>query len=268
VATGTGFSYDAGGNMTSDGLNTLTYDAENHAVASTAGGASTYTYDGNGLRVKKVSGATTTVYIFSGAKVIDEYDGGAAVTAPTRENIYAGAELIATLQGGGINYYTRDHLSVRKTYDASANLLGQQGHFPFGESWYAQGTLTKWQFTSYERDPESGNDYALARFNVNRLGRFSSPDPLAGTVLVPQTLNRYSYSLNDGINLIDPSGQASVWGGCFETEGPYSCLTFEGGGGGVGRRIAQLPSTDAGGGGGVNTNSSGSVVTPKTDRHL
>jgi RHS repeat-associated protein len=240
----------------SDGLNTLTYDGENRVVTSTAGGASTYTYDGNGLRVKKVSGTTTTVYIFSGAKVVGEYDNGAAVSAPTRENIYAGSDLLATLQGGGINYYTRDHLSVRKTYDASANLLGQQGHFPFGESWYTQGTSAKWQFTSYERDPESGNDYALARFHVNRLGRFSSPDPLAGPLEDPQSLNRYSYALNDGINLIDPSGKVSVWGGCFETEGGYFCLTF-GAGGGVGRRIAQIGPNDAGGGGG------GSPALPK-----
>jgi RHS repeat-associated protein len=56
--------------------------------------------------------------------------------------------------------------------------VGQQGHYhPFGESWYAQNTTTNWQFTSYERDSESTNDYAMARFYANSLGRFSSPDP-------------------------------------------------------------------------------------------
>jgi hypothetical protein len=47
-------------------------------------GSGTYTYDGNGLRVKKVFGSTTTVYIFSGSKVVAEYDNGAAPTAPSR----------------------------------------------------------------------------------------------------------------------------------------------------------------------------------------
>jgi RHS repeat-associated protein len=252
--TGTGFSYDAAGNMTSDGLNTLAYDAENRAVTSTAGGASTYSYDGNGLRVKKVSGATTTVYIFSAAKVVGEYDNGAAVSTPTRENIYAGSDLLATLQGGGINYYTRDHLSVRKTYDASANLLGQQGHFPFGESWYTQGTSTKWQFTSYERDPESGNDYALARFNVNRLGRFSSPDPLAGAIIAPQSLNRYAYVANDPVNLVDPLGlfylTCQLLGTCGSSTSDGNNNGGGGGGGGA-PRIAQLGPNDAGGGGGT-----------------
>ena len=33
---------------------------------------------------------------------------------------------------------------------------------------------------TYERDAESGNNYAIFRSYVNRLGRFSSPDPIAG----------------------------------------------------------------------------------------
>jgi YD repeat-containing protein len=44
--------------MTNDGpsMNTIVYDAENHAVSSNNGSSSgTYTYDGEGHRVKKVS---------------------------------------------------------------------------------------------------------------------------------------------------------------------------------------------------------------------
>src|SRR2546428_238881 len=53
-----GYGYDANGNMTGDGLNTLTYDGENRAVTSAGGGTmSTYTYDGNSLRVKKQVGS-------------------------------------------------------------------------------------------------------------------------------------------------------------------------------------------------------------------
>jgi hypothetical protein len=40
-------------------------------------------------------------------------------------------------------------------------------------SWwrYLSSTTTKWQFTTYERDAESGNDYAMARVYINRCGR-------------------------------------------------------------------------------------------------
>jgi hypothetical protein len=41
---------------------------------------------------------------------------------------------------------------------------------------------------------------------MSRLGRFSSPDPLAGAITNPQSLNRYTYVLNDPCNLVDPLG--------------------------------------------------------------
>jgi RHS repeat-associated protein len=203
----TGYGYDANGNMTNDGNNTLVYDGENRVTSSSGNlGSGTYTYDGNGLRVKKISGGTTTVYIFSGAKVIAEYENGAVPSSPTREYLYVGAALLAKIESGSTTYYQQDHLSNRLLTDNSGNVIGQSGHFPYGEQWYAQNTTTKWAFTTYERDAESGNDYAMAREYVNRLGRFSTPDPLAGDAGGPQTLNRYPYTLNDPINLADPSG--------------------------------------------------------------
>jgi hypothetical protein len=50
------------------------------------------------------------------------------------------------------------------------------------------------------------------RTSVNRLGRFSSPDPLAGSIVDPQSLNRYAYVLNTPVNLSDPLG---LDGPCF-----------------------------------------------------
>jgi RHS repeat-associated protein len=74
-----------------------------------------------------------------------------------------------------------------------------------GESWY-NASNDKLYFTTYEYDSESGNHYAMARYHVSRLGRLSSPDPLSGITADPQSLNRYSYSVNDPANLTDPSG--------------------------------------------------------------
>jgi len=79
------------------------------------------------------------------------------------------------------------------------------GHYPYGESWY-NASNDKLIFTSYERDSESGNDYAQARYYVNRLGRFSSVDPLSGNAENPQSLNRYAYVRNAPVMLTDPSG--------------------------------------------------------------
>jgi len=152
----------------------------------------------------EITGGTTTVYIFSGTKVISEYENGTAVGSPTREYIYSGTQLLATMEGSAVKYYHQDHLSNRVITDANSSVVEQKGHLPFGETWYGGGD--KWKFTTYERDAESGNDYAIFRSYVNRLGRFSSPDPLAGSTTDPQSLNRYSYALNDPSNGTDPLG--------------------------------------------------------------
>lgn len=205
--TTSGYSYDASGNLTNDGNSTLIYDAENRPTSSTNGGGSgTYSFDANSHRIQKVSGGTTTVYIYSGSQVIAEYDNGAAVASPSREYIYGGEQRVATIQSGTTTYQHSDRFSVRMLTDSAGNVVGQRGAFPFGESWYETGTLTKVKFTTYERDSESGNDYAMDRTYVNRLGRFSSVDPLPGNLSDPQSLDGYSYALDDPINLADPTG--------------------------------------------------------------
>jgi RHS repeat-associated protein len=118
----------------------------------------------------------------------------------------SGGALLAKIEGGATTYYHADQLSIRMATDANGNVIAEQGHYPFGEQWYAQNTTTKWQFTSYERDSESGNDYASFRYDINRLGRFASPDLLAGSVADPRSLNRYAYVLNDPVNFVDPLG--------------------------------------------------------------
>ncbi|MGC1617888.1 MAG: RHS repeat-associated core domain-containing protein [Candidatus Acidiferrum sp.] len=214
--TGSPYAYDASGNMTNDGQNTLTYDGVNRttlATNSSSGGG--YVYDGKGLRVEKcvpncTSPTTTTVYIFSNQKVIAEYDNGAGPTSPSREYIYAGGKMISKITSTATTYYHQDHLSNRVVTDTNGNTLEQLGHYPFGESWY-NSSNDKLLFTSYERDAESGNDYALARYYISRLGRFNSPDPVSGNPTNPQTWNRYSYVVNDPINLTDPEGEYCQW---------------------------------------------------------
>jgi RHS repeat-associated protein len=232
--TGSPYSYDAGGNLTNDGLNTLTYDGENRTATSTNGSSSgAYTYDGGGLRVKRVSGTTTTVYVFSGSKVVAEYDNGAAPTAPSREYIYSGATLLAKIDSTGTKYFHRDHLSNRMVTDSTSHIVEQMAHYPYGESWYNTAG-DKLFFTTYERDTESGNDYAQARYYANRLGRFSSVDPLAGGIDNPQSLNRYSYVAGNPVNLVDPFGTDCTDWTADATSDPSCFLGGYGGGSGGG----------------------------------
>lgn len=200
-------TYDKNGNMTKDGMNILAYDAENRMVSATG---KAYAYDGAGLRVSKCAldcqnPTSWTDYIFQGRQVIAEYENGAAVGSPTREYVYSGGALVATHEGAGLRYHFHDHLSVRVTSDSLGGSRAEQGHYPFGEQWY-NGGGSKWLFTDYERDSESGNDYAIFRAYIPRIGRFNRTDPLAGYAVDPQTLNLFLYVTNDPINSFDPFG--------------------------------------------------------------
>jgi RHS repeat-associated protein len=194
---GVNYVYDNGGagtgNVTSDGAHSYQYDGESRLVKVDSGTTAINTYDAANRRVKKVSAAGTTWYVWEGGAVIAEY-GAAPVGA------------------SNIRYYHPDRLSTRMITDGSGAVVGTQDHLPFGEDAGVVGENEKHRFTNYERDAESGTDYAVNRQYSNNTGRFLRPDPVAGTIGNPQSLNRYAYSLNDPINLADPLGLQSF---CF-----------------------------------------------------
>jgi len=77
---------------------------------------------------------------------------------------------------------------------------------------YSQVDNVRQQFTGYERDGETGLDYAQARYFSSTQGRFISPDPLlaSGQPAEPQSWNRYAYVLNNPLMFVDPFGL--IWG--------------------------------------------------------
>ena len=200
------YSYDATGNVTNDGAHSYTYDAENRLVSVDAGATAQYSYDHLNRRVKKVTGATNIRYVWEGGQLIAEYN--ANTGSLIAEYIYFDSRMIAKVEGGVTNYLLTDRLSARLTLDADGNVLGRQAHMPFGEDFAASGTQDKRHFTSYERDEGAGLDYAMNRMYSSGVGRFMQADPYraSGYIADPQSWNRYRYSRNDPVNLIDPFG--------------------------------------------------------------
>jgi RHS repeat-associated protein len=146
--------------------------------------------------------------VWEGGQVIAEHNGSTG--AMLAEYIFAGRKMIAR-EGGysGRIFFLQDRLSIRATItDGNGNIQGRQSHLPFGEDLVGTGTTDKHRFTSYERDSESGTDYAVNRQYAQRLGRFMRPDPArcSNEIRVPQSLHRYSYVLNDIVNRLDPDG--------------------------------------------------------------
>src|SRR5262249_10894542 len=87
---------------------------------------------------------------------------------------------------------------------------------------YSQTDGARQHFTGYERDSETGLDYANARYYANVQGRFTGIDPASGFPETPQTWNAYTDTLINPLNLTDPTGMfasAEQSGPSWEVEG-------------------------------------------------
>jgi RHS repeat-associated protein len=94
---------------------------------------------------------------------------------------------------------------------------------------YDEVPETRKGYTGYEKDDESGLDFAQARYYNPKHGRFTSVDPLTASANVknPQTFNRYSYVLNSPYKFTDPLGlissdTAAKWGSKKEKRSPFT----------------------------------------------
>jgi RHS repeat-associated protein len=218
--TGAGYQFDGRGNMTAEpipGGTTIakryTYNAENKILTFNTS-VNTYDYDGDGRRVKfkdSFNRTTRMVYDATG-QLIAEYD--AANGSLKKEYVYRGGQLLGTIEpGNGVKIGTPDHLgSMREWTDLNGNLIvdGTHDYTPFGTDLYygEQRDGQRQQFTGYERDNETGLDYAQARYFSNIQGRFTSVDPEnAGAIPDdPQSWNGYAYTLNNPLLYTDPNG--------------------------------------------------------------
>jgi RHS repeat-associated protein len=126
-----------------------------------------------------------------------------------RSHFYLGNLLVATRNtSGGYTYWASDHLGTPRV-GTGANPETHK-YQPFGlEIPGASGGLPI-KFASMERDVSSGNDFDHARYQSSLLGRFLSPDLINGIPDEPQSWNRYSYTLNNPLKYVDPTGLLTV----------------------------------------------------------
>ena len=138
---------------------------------------------------------------------------------PQSYNVYFAGMLIVA-QG---NTVATDRLgSVRW---GGPNGLGYQAQFPYGQE-YTTTANDREKYATYTRDSISGLDYAVNRYYFSQWGRFLSPDPSTGSIVLtsPQSWNRYAYMLGDPSNGNDPSGLDAICGpsGWWSGEGCYT----------------------------------------------
>ncbi|MCC6613658.1 MAG: hypothetical protein IT320_09290 [Anaerolineae bacterium] len=241
------YEYDAAGRLVTVSLEEgrrqerYTYGADNRRLATTYSD-----FRSNG----RISAISSTYYVWSGAHVLAEYASnglpspeGLVMTNPNwlRSNVYLGERLLATLSRGSprphVQYLHPDRLNIRLITTEQNTGAVEQMVLPFGTEFVprSSGGTTR-RFTSYDRSEGTGLDYAVNRFYDPQQGRFLQVDPIgmeANNIENPQSLNLYTYVINDPANGVDPLGLKCVDG--RDTETGVGCSVV------IGERIPPNP---------------------------
>ncbi|MGB0911200.1 MAG: RHS repeat-associated core domain-containing protein, partial [Nitrospirales bacterium] len=241
AVTGAGsntYVYDANGNMTSGAGRTIAYDHENRPTSITKNGTTTnFLYDGDGGRAKKTvdDGRLTVETIY----ISELYVCTVTVSPSCAKMIFSGSQRIAMVQinDGSTSYFHPDHLGSTSVLTDSHGVSEQDvAYYPYGETRTDTSTTTPvldiaYKYTGKEQDDSTGLYFYEARYYDPVLGRFISADTIVPDPLDPQTLNRFSYVLNNPLKLIDPSGNISIGFGGGGFGGGYGGSSLGGYGG-------------------------------------
>ncbi|MGH9816685.1 MAG: RHS repeat-associated core domain-containing protein [Candidatus Acidiferrales bacterium] len=197
----TTLSYDANGNLTDDGTNTLTWNARNQLTAMSGGTTASFQYDAFSRRTNKTIGGVPTGFLHDGINPVQEQ-----FTGGVNANLLAGSvdEFFSRTDQLGTQTLLTDALgSTWGLADPSATILTQYTYEPFGNSTVSGSTFSPFQYTGRENDG-TGFLYYRARYYQPSGQRFTAEDPLHFTA---GDTNLYAYVRNSTLNYADPSGE-------------------------------------------------------------
>ncbi|MFJ8104995.1 RHS repeat-associated core domain-containing protein [Streptomyces sp. NPDC096132] len=198
---------------------------------TTSGGSelTRYAYDADGNLLVRTTPQETVAYL--GGMELRTSDG----TAATATRYYSsGTSTVAmrtttgnSVTGGKLFYLMADpQASTQLVVDADTGKSTRRRYTPFGDE--RDGSLptgTDSGFLGKTEDTSTGLSLLGARAYDPRLARFLSPDPLSSPY-TPQNLSAYSYSENDPVNRMDPTGLESCYPlDCSGEEGDYPTYT-------------------------------------------
>ena len=209
LATGVTFQYDANGNLTNDGLRNFSYDDENQLIQVWVPGqwSSVFSYDAKMRRRIRQEFTWTgsawlqtneVYYVYDGNLVIQERDvNNLPTTTYTRGKDLSGrlegaggiggllsrtAQSYADAPMAGHNFYHADgNGNVTMLINSEQTVVAKYLYDAFGNVLSASGLLAnanRYQFSSKEKDLNSGLVYYLYRYYDPNLQRWPNRDPL------------------------------------------------------------------------------------------
>jgi RHS repeat-associated protein len=222
-----GLTYDAAGNVTSDGSHYYTYDAEGHITAVDGGSTAAYVYNALNQRVRTVVGGATTEFVFNAAgQRVSVWNG--TTRAQLRGQYYWGGRPVAFYASGAAHFQHQDWLGTERMRTAyNGGVEGAYQSLPFGDGQSTAGSdLDPYHYAQLDHDTESDTDHAQFRQYANAQGRWLSPDSYGGSYdgSNPQSFNRYAYAANNPLSFVDPTGlYVAAPGVCDSSIDPGGC---------------------------------------------
>jgi RHS repeat-associated protein len=210
------YCYDANGNLTSDSAGlAMKYDHTQRPVQIVRGGITRhFRYDAAGSRFWQFGGGESTQY-FPG---VEKRYG-----AINDEKTYLGSHTLITRIGSTrkVEYLLTDRLgSVEAVANADGAMIESRGYDAFGKprlgTWanapndrLGSTANTPHGFTGHEHLNSLNLIHMNGRVYDYALGRFTGVDPVIQFPLNSQSLNPYSYILNNPLSGTDPTGYAA-----------------------------------------------------------
>jgi RHS repeat-associated protein len=201
---GVSYTWDANGNMLSDGTSNYSYNYANQLVGVSQGGdAYTFAYNGIGDRLQQVVNGDPTTY------TLDLNTGLTQVLADGANTYLYGNGRIGEEQAGGWQYYMDDALgSVRQMTNLNSFVIYDQSYEPYGSVIASAGSKASNYGYTGEWTDGTGLVHLRARFYSPSMGRFLTKDTLEVQSSIPLSYNKWLFAGSNPVNLIDPSGLA------------------------------------------------------------
>jgi RHS repeat-associated protein len=223
-------TFDANGNLTSDGIRTFEWDAQDRLIGVVEGTErAEFFYDARNQRssiVRKSSGVVIheeKLIWCDGALCEQRAANGTAVV----RRLFGQGEQI----GSAEIFYSADHLGspVEVTDDTGAS-VASYAFDPWGRRTLADGSdVTDIGYTRHRWEPRAQEWSAMRRQYDPARARWSSEDP-AGLVDGP---NRYAYVTNNPLMRVDPFGLCKCDAPCKSGSWQMDGASIEGGSFGV-----------------------------------
>lgn len=224
------YTYDGRGNLTGENLNgkpvkRLEFDASNLLSKVEMENCHTeYIYNGFTQRVEKnvfQQGQRTNVsgFLYDIAddnnrplyyRMKERGKNGAAEIKTA--NVMWDGGILGLMSDRGNSFYLNDEMMTPQWMVGKEGIMSHARYDSFGNltgGLHTEGFL--FGYTGFQIDETEGFYYANHRQYTPTAGRFISPDPFPGLMMLTATLNAYAYCAGDPMNYTDPTGMIVAW---------------------------------------------------------